>query len=40
MHARCAGLTLWAISKTYKLPQEGMEQLLSALQVGIMQSHR
>ena len=29
-----AGLTLWSISKTYKLPQEGADQLWAALQVG------
>jgi hypothetical protein len=29
------GLTLWAISKTYKLPQEGADQLLAALQLEV-----
>lgn len=35
----CAGLTLWSISKTYRLPQEGADQLLAALQVGAALLH-
>lgn len=33
--ASCAGLTLWSISKTHRLPQEGCEQLWVALQVEV-----
>lgn len=34
VQAHNLGLTLWCMSKTYHVPQEGADQLWSALQVG------